>query len=174
MRRPLFLFLLFIPAGLCCLCHVIPNYQCPPPPHCCESGQYTFDECGCCLTCAKSELQECGGPSGSKGRCAKGLACLKTCGNCIFVHHKIIFSTCFFLPSEACTTVGSNPEPCVFPFKYGGQTFNRCTSTDAAAGSVWCATQVDKNGEVIEGKWGDCNLGCPGASMEKELCFFSY
>ena len=22
-----------------CLCHLIPNYACPPPPHCCESGQ---------------------------------------------------------------------------------------------------------------------------------------
>lgn len=62
-----------------CLCHVIPNFSCPPPPHCCESGQYTFDECGCCMTCAKSELQECGGPSESRGKCSEGLACLKTC-----------------------------------------------------------------------------------------------
>ena len=63
-----------------CLCHVLRNYKCPPPPHCCESGQYTFDECGCCMKCAKAELQSCGGPSGSGGKCAKGLACLKTCG----------------------------------------------------------------------------------------------
>ncbi len=62
-----------------CLCHVIPNFQCPPPPHCCESGQYTHDECGCCLTCAKAELQPCGGPAGDHGKCAQGLGCLKTC-----------------------------------------------------------------------------------------------
>ena len=62
-----------------CLCHLIPNFQCPPPPHCCESGQYTKDECGCCLTCAKSELQPCGGPSGAHGKCESGLQCLKTC-----------------------------------------------------------------------------------------------
>ena len=62
-----------------CLCHLIPNFQCPPPPHCCESGQYTKDECGCCLTCAKSELQPCGGPSGAHGKCSSGLQCLKTC-----------------------------------------------------------------------------------------------
>ena len=60
-----------------CLCHVVPNFQCPPPPHCCESGMYTYDECGCCLTCAKSELQPCGV---SNGQCAKGLQCLKPCG----------------------------------------------------------------------------------------------
>ena len=29
------------------------NLQCPEPPACCESGQYAFDECGCCLKCAK-------------------------------------------------------------------------------------------------------------------------
>ena len=82
-----------------CLCHIIPNYSCPPPPHCCESGmqtnvdcfndhlikrqlttgQYTFDECGCCMTCAKAELQVCGGPNESSGKCAQGLSCLKTC-----------------------------------------------------------------------------------------------
>ena len=62
-----------------CLCHLIPNFQCPPPPHCCESGQYAKDECGCCLTCAKEELQPCGGPSGAHGKCASGLQCLKTC-----------------------------------------------------------------------------------------------
>lgn len=64
-----------------CLCKVVPNFSCPPPPHCCESGMYTYDECGCCLTCAKSELQPCGGPNGVGGKCAKGLSCLKTCSN---------------------------------------------------------------------------------------------
>lgn len=62
-----------------CLCHLIPNFKCPPPPPCCESGQYAKDECGCCLTCAKSELQPCGGPSGAHGKCSSGLQCLKTC-----------------------------------------------------------------------------------------------
>ena len=72
-----------------CLCHLIPNFQCPPPPHCCESGQYAKDECGCCLTCAKSELQQCGGPSGAHGKCATGLQCLKTCSKYTFlISHK--------------------------------------------------------------------------------------
>ena len=30
--------------------------QCPEPPTCCESGNYAFDECGCCLKCAKVSL----------------------------------------------------------------------------------------------------------------------
>ena len=62
-----------------CLCHLIHNFQCPPPPTCCESGQFAKDECGCCLTCAKAELQPCGGPSGAHGKCSTGLQCLKTC-----------------------------------------------------------------------------------------------
>lgn len=129
-----------------CLCHVIPNFACPPPPNCCESGTYTYDECGCCLTCAKDELQPCGGPSGSHGKCAQGLACLKTC--------------------TACRTLGTNPEPCVFPFVYDGNDYDSCTSVDAAEGAVWCATQVDSNGTVLDGRWGDCSVGCPGARRE--------
>ena len=69
-----------LPSAEGCLCHVIPRYKCQDPPRCCESGYYTFDECGCCMTCAKAELQDCGGPSGAKGKCATGLSCLKTCG----------------------------------------------------------------------------------------------
>ena len=53
--------------------------QCPAPPTCCESGQYTYDECGCCQKCAKAELQTCGGASGISGKCGSGLQCLKTC-----------------------------------------------------------------------------------------------
>ena len=41
---------------------------------------YSYDECGCCLVCAKSELRSCGGGQNkNEGQCAKGLSCLKTC-----------------------------------------------------------------------------------------------
>ena len=82
-----------------CLCHVVPNFSCPPPPYCCESGMYTFDECGCCLECAKSELQPCGasaqidGTGG--GKCAQGLACLKTCSKWI-VQTEVFLLILFF------------------------------------------------------------------------------
>ena len=62
-----------------------PSYQCPAPPTCCESGQYALDECGCCLKCAKAELQTCGGANDISGRCASGLQCLKTCCK-LFLH----------------------------------------------------------------------------------------
>ena len=58
---------------------LITSLQCPAPPTCCESGQYAYDECGCCLKCAKAELQTCGGASDILGLCAQGLQCLKTC-----------------------------------------------------------------------------------------------
>ena len=75
----------------------------------------------------------------------------------------------FMFISATCETIGSRREPCVFPFKYGGQTFNRCTSTDAETGSVWCATKVDDEGVVVEGRWGDCSEGCPGAREYNKL-----
>lgn len=42
--------------------------------------------------------------------------------------------------------------------------YDKCTSTHAAEGAVWCATDTHRNGTVIEGRWGDCSEGCPGAS----------
>ena len=30
--------------------------------------------------------------------------------------------------------------------------------------NVWCATEVDSNGDVIRGSWADCRPGCPGTS----------
>ncbi len=146
-----------------CLCHVIPNFACPPPPHCCESGQYTYDECGCCLTCAKSELQPCGGPGGDHGKCAQGLSCLKTCSK--FKKNRTLsvpYYQCT-IPA-ACWTIGSDSEPCTFPFSYNGIEYDQCTSADAAEGAVWCATETQNNGTVIEGRWGDCTDGCPGTS----------
>ena len=43
-----------------------------PPGH---SGYYTPDLCYCCLTCAKTEGDTCGGVWGSAGRCAPYLRC---------------------------------------------------------------------------------------------------
>ena len=75
-----------------------------------------------------------------------------------------------FLP-ESCKTLGTDSEPCVFPFIYEGVRYNQCTSQDAAEGAVWCATQVSTNGTVIEGRWGDCTEGCPGSSNVTSIHF---
>jgi len=110
---------------------------------CCESGAYTLDECGCCLTCAKDEGTKCGGPFGVSGTCASNLRCLRQC---------------------ECKTV--NSKQCVFPFTYKGETYNKCTNTGSDNGASWCATEVDEDGEVIRNTWEDCEDGCPGTNFE--------
>merc|ERR1711981_1069583 len=76
-------------------------------PVCCDSGFYTLDECGCCLTCAKAEDEVCGGPFRIAGNCAAGLRCLRQC--------------------ECKSVQGNN---CIFPFQYKGVTYNSCTNTE--------------------------------------------
>ena len=86
------------------------------------------------------------------------------CG--ILYNHKY-FALTYFSFTESCKTLGTDSEPCVFPFIYEGVRYNQCTSQDAAEGAVWCATQVSQtNGTVIEGRWGDCTDGCPGARKD--------
>jgi len=136
-----------------CICLLIRNFKCPALPTCCESGYYAMDECGCCQKCAKAELQTCGGASDVSGRCAKGLQCLKTC-----------------LP---CKTVGDSGKPCIFPFKYAGETYHKCTTKDSENGQPWCATKVDSEGYVVDHQWGDCLDGCPGTRVECNEKYFS-
>jgi len=112
-------------------------------PACCESGLYTIDACGCCLTCAKFEGERCGGPFGVSGTCSRGLRCLRQC---------------------ECKTVQKNN--CVFPFIYEGETYNKCTTVGSENEAPWCATEVDENGEVVRNTWEDCEEGCPGTSFE--------
>ena len=68
--------------ALSCSCGLTPCQT----PTCCDSGYYTLDECGCCLTCAKAKDEVCGGPFEIAGACATGLRCLRQCGQyqCIF------------------------------------------------------------------------------------------
>jgi len=149
----LLLILLKATSTNACLCLLIRNYKCPEPPSCCESGQYALDECGCCMKCAKAELQTCGGASSISGKCAGGLQCLKTC-----------------LP---CKTVGDRGLPCVFPFIYENTTYNSCTPRDSDNGQPWCATAVDEEGIVVDHAWGDCLDGCPGTRLECDEKFYS-
>ena len=59
-----------------------------------------------------------------------------------------------------CKTV-SGPSPnmsCIFPFKYSGITYHKCTE-DGDKG--WCATLVDESGELVDfTKYGICEQGC--------------
>jgi len=152
----LLVLLLYSGTTSACLCSLLiaaGNFKCPAPPTCCESGQYTYDECGCCQKCAKAELQTCGGASGISGKCGSGLQCLKTC-----------------LP---CKTVGSQGKPCIFPFQYAGTTYDKCTPRDSDSGQPWCATEIDEEGYVVDNAWGDCLEGCPGTRLECDDEYFS-
>ena len=59
-----------------------------------------------------------------------------------------------------CKTVKGNN--CIFPFKYKGKSYSSCTKVESANGAGWCATQVDRAGQVVRNRWEDCGLGCPG------------
>ena len=58
----------------------------------------------------------------------------------------------------------------MFPFTFKGKTYLRCTADESVNAKEWCATEVDAQGEVITGQWGDCDfnnikcftLGGPG------------
>jgi len=131
--------------SLSCQCGITPCKT----PLCCESGQYSLEACGCCLTCAKTEGQKCGGHfgvsgNGASGTCASGYRCLRQC---------------------ECKTV--QKKSCVFPFSVQGETYNACTDAGLSDnGAVWCATQVDANGEVDVDSRQDCENGCPGTDNE--------
>ena len=108
----------------------------------------TTDSCGCCPVCAKAEDEVCGGPWNIEGRCAYDLKCLVKC-SCVAGYK---------------ATPQSEPDfqPCVFPFKYNGQTYDECTTAESENGKPWCALKVDRRGEVVPNQWGDCELyNCP-------------
>ena len=50
---------------------------------------------------------------------------------------------------------------CVFPFIYGGRTYDTCVTHGTTDGSSWCSTEVDANGIHVEGKTIDCPTDCP-------------
>jgi len=60
------------------------------------------------------------------------------------------------------TTRGPTPQQkCVFPFRFGGKLYERCTDVGGMEG-FWCATGVDNSTrEILLGKWGFCQEKCP-------------
>ena len=46
-------------------------------------------------------------------------------------------------------------------FKFNGTTFTGCErDKKSRQGLRWCATQVEEDGEMVEGKWEYCHAGC--------------
>ena len=61
-----------------------------------------------------------------------------------------------------CYTV--NQKPCVFPFRFNGESYHRCTLDQAdEPGAAWCSTLVDENGNHVSGggHYGNCGPNCP-------------
>ena len=52
-----------------------------------------------------------------------------------------------------CKTVKGNN--CIFPFKYKGKSYSSCTKVESANGAGWCATEVDRAGQVVRNRWED-------------------
>ena len=48
---------------------------------------------------------------------------------------------------------------CVFPFKYNGKTYNKCTTVDNG-NTEWCATEVKTDGNYKD--WGNCDVSSCG------------
>merc|ERR1711915_506 len=73
------------------------------------------------------------------------------------------------VPNPCLTLSGTK---CVFPFKYEGVEYYRCTY--AASPVPWCATMVDSNGTVVTNNWGDCSntalSSCPAESLNIPSC----
>jgi len=150
------------------------SFSCAPPefrhttpceiPKCCESGELTTEFCSGCPTCAAAKEEECGaGFEAYQPDCAKGLACFTRCDPCTTVK-----------PNDFDDDADGSPKKevhnCVFPFKYKGKTYEKCTQADSDNGKSWCAYDIQPGTEVPQdGKhWGDCNHDCPGAEFECE------
>ena len=59
---------------------------------------------------------------------------------------------CLAAPRAGCKTVGGpdKGKDCVFPFKFGGIIYNKCTKV--ADTKLWCSTQTDSNDYHVGGQ----------------------
>ena len=57
----------------------------------------------------------------------------------------------------------------MFPFKYKGVSYSKCTTVESDNDVPWCAIDIQPNTEVPQdGKhWGDCEFDCPGGGKKK-------
>ena len=98
------------------------------------------------------------------------------------------YNNCFFSFStideviQNCSTVAnlSKPKaPCIFPFKYDGVIYHKCTTAgreDSGVNSVnirrataWCSTLNDDSGEYVKGNMGVCESACQIPCNEDEF-----
>ena len=91
------------------------------------------------------------------------------------------FGNCDDIPNNTKSKYSRNnifDQPCIFPFKYKGITYQTCTFVrryDSKSKAIdpdepWCATEVDSNGEMSEGKWGICDVNIASVTKTKSSC----
>ena len=69
------------------------------------------------------------------------------------------------LTKPTCTAITG--DACVFPFRYLGIVYNKCSDVTGVTGvdnnQAWCSTEVTTGGEHVEGKAAVCPNTCTGA-----------
>ena len=79
-----------------------------------------------------------------------------------------------------CKTVsGPSPnEPCIFPFKFNGITFDECTTESNTEGNLtpWCSTFVNNFGRHVSetGNWGNCGPDCNRKIGKKNFIYLIF
>jgi hypothetical protein len=82
------------------------------------------------------------------------------------------------LISDGCTVIEKRTQelkPCIFPFKFFGQTLSACTTLKDPEDKPWCSTKVDDTGNhvISGGYWGHCDLECGETQKEIQKAEFS-
>ena len=72
-------------------------------------------------------------------------------------------------PTEATKCLNIHGDPCIFPFRYQGQTFHSCTPFNSVNGQPWCPTSLDGRGNAIC-RGGTCD-DCSQRSILDERCY---
>merc|ERR1711971_328646 len=74
------------------------------------------------------------------------------------------------LTKPVCTAVSGSA--CVFPFRYQGIVYNKCSDaaiTEISDSQAWCSTEVTSGGEHIDGKAAVCPNTCEGAASNTAI-----
>merc|ERR1712203_1319610 len=86
--------------------------------------------------------------------------------------YNILAIICLASIAKAKSCATEDGQACVFPFQYDGLSYSSCTAIDSD--QLWCATEVDADGDYIDGQWGNCNSNCGTscATEDGQACVF--
>ncbi|XP_033929739.1 72 kDa type IV collagenase-like isoform X5 [Melopsittacus undulatus] len=81
-----------------------------------------------------------------------------------------------FCPHESLFTMGGNSEgqPCKFPFKFQGQSYDQCTTEGRTDGYQWCGTTEDYDRDKKYGFCPETAMSTVGGNSEGAPCVFPF